>query len=266
MKAVVITGSTRGIGCGLATSFLTLGCGVAVSSRSPENVEKTAAKLSARHGSDRVFSCCCDVTRYEQVEALWEAAQAHFGKVDIWINNAGLGHPQMDFWEHPPEEIRAVVETNLVGAMYGTRVALKGMLEQGHGAIYNVEGLGSDGRKVKGLGLYGSTKSGLAYFTDALIEEMKGTPVLVGALRPGMVTTRLLMGQYEERPEEWERAKGIVTILADRVETVTPWLAERVLENERHGVRITWLSRGRVLRRLLTAPFCRRELFENGRA
>ena len=260
MKTIVITGSTRGIGYGLADSFLALGCKVTISGRSAAKVEQATMALSSKHNPDRVLGALCDVTHFEQVQALWDAAQAHFGKVDIWINNAGLGHSQTDFWEHAPAEIKTVVETNLVGAMYGARVALRGMLEQGYGAIYNMEGLGSDGRRVRGLTLYGSTKCGLGYLTDALVEETKGTAVLVGALRPGMVMTRLVTQQYQGRPEDWERDKGIFNILADRVETVTPWLAQRVLENNKHGVRIKWLGRGKTIGRFLCAPFRKRDL------
>jgi DICT domain-containing protein len=85
----------------------------------------------------------------------------------------------------------------------------------------------------------------------------------VGALRPGMVLTDLVTGQYEGRPEEeWQDAKRIFNILADRVETVTPWLAQKVLANQRSGVRITWLTRRKVMGRFLAAPFHKRDLFE----
>jgi NAD(P)-dependent dehydrogenase (short-subunit alcohol dehydrogenase family) len=261
MKTVVITGSTRGIGHGLANSFLALGCQVVISGRTPTSVEPAVAALSENFQSDRIFGYACNVTQFAQVQQLWDATQAHFGQIDIWINNAGLANPQLDFWEHPPERIRAVVETNITGAMYGAKVALSGMLAQEFGAFYNMEGLGSDGRKVEGLTLYGSTKYGLSYLTDALVEETKDTPVLVGALRPGMVVTDLLTGQYEDRPEDWEKAKRIFNILADRVETVTPWLAQKVLENNETGVRISWLTRRKALWRFLTAPFSKRDLF-----
>ena len=90
MKTVVITGSTRGIGYGLADSFLALNCAVTISSRTPENVEKAVAELAAKHEAERVFGRPCDVTDFEPVQALWDAAQAHFGKIDIWINNQGV--------------------------------------------------------------------------------------------------------------------------------------------------------------------------------
>ena len=262
MKTVVITGSTRGIGYGLADSFLALGCAVTISGRTPEGVKKVVAELSDKHEADRVFGHPCDVRDFEQVQVLWDAAKAHFGKIDIWINNAGLGHAQMDFWELSAEQIRTVVNTNLIGAMYGSKVALRGMLDQGFGGLYNMEGAGSDGSKVHGLALYGSTKCGLRYLDESLARETRGTAVLVGALRPGMVVTDFLTKQFEDRPEEWERAKRIFNILADQVETVTPWLARQVLNNGRNGVRISWGSRWRIMGRFLTAPFCRRNLFE----
>jgi NAD(P)-dependent dehydrogenase (short-subunit alcohol dehydrogenase family) len=262
MKTIVITGSTRGIGYGLADAFLNLDCAVTLSGRTQDGVEQAFEGLAAKHGAERLLGHPCDVTDLEQVQALWDAAKSHWGQIDIWINNAGVAHPQMDFIDLPPERIQAVVETNIVGAMYGAKVALRGMLEQGFGALYNMEGLGSGGRRVEGLTLYGTTKHSLRYLTDALAQEIEGTPIQVGALRPGMVVTDMLTRQFEDQPEEWERAKRVFNILADRVETVTPWLAQKALSNDKNGVRITWLSRLKVLGRFLTAPVRRRDLFE----
>jgi hypothetical protein len=76
-----------------------------------------------------------------------------------------------------------------------------------------------------------------------------------------MVVTDLLTNQYEDRPQDWEQAKRIFNILADRVETVTPWLAQRLLENNRTGARISWLTRRKIMWRFLTAPFSERDLF-----
>ena len=262
MKTVVITGSTRGIGYGLADAFLDRDCAVVVNGRTGQAVGNAVAKLAAKHqAADRVFGHPCDVSDFGQVQSLWDAAKTHFGQVDIWINNAGLGHPQMNFWELTSEQIQAVVCANVLGAMYGSKVALCGMLVQGLGALYNLEGLGSDGRKVQGLSLYGTTKSGLRYLDESLANEVRGTGVLVGVLRPGMVITDLMTKQFEGRPEDWERAKRIFNILADRVETVAPWLAQRVLANDKNGACISWQSTLKVLGRFLAAPFRKRDLF-----
>jgi short-subunit dehydrogenase len=168
----------------------------------------------------------------------------------------------MDFWELSAEQIQAVVSTNLIGAMYGSKVALRGMFDQGFGGLYNMEGLGSGSHRVEGLTLYGSTKCGLRYLDESLARETRGTAVLAGALRPGMVVTDFLTRRFEDRPEEWERAKRIFNVLADRVETVTPWLARKVLANDRTGVCISWQSTVKLMGRFIAAPFRKRDLFE----
>ena len=136
------------------------------------------------------------------------------------------------------------------------------MLEQGFGSIYNMEGLGSSGPIIRGLALYGTSKSALSYLTKSMAKETQGTPILVGGLRPGMVATKLIAEQYEGHPEEWERSKRIFNILSDHVETVTPWLARKVLNNNKNGVNIVWLTRFKVLKRFLTAPFHKRKIFD----
>jgi NAD(P)-dependent dehydrogenase (short-subunit alcohol dehydrogenase family) len=263
MKVIVITGSTRGIGYSLADSFLALGCAVMVSGRRPEDVERVVAELSDKHASEQVFGQPCDVTEFSQVKALWGAGKAHFGRIDIWINNAGVSRPRAKFWENSAEDLTSVAETNLLGTMFGCKVAIAGMVEQGFGSVYNMEGLGSDGRHVEGLAVYGTTKYALRYLSEALVIETKGTPVKVGTLSPGMVITDLLVGQNKNRSaEEWEQTKRLFNILADRPETVTPWLARQILQNERSGARIQWLTKRRALWRVLAARFRRRVVVE----
>ena len=261
MKTIVVTGSTRGIGYGLSDAFLERGCNVTVSGRSQEAVDRAVAELGAKHGAEQLFGFPCNVTVFDQVQALWDAAIEHWGRVDIWISNAGIAHAQMPLWEQNHAEIAAIVETNILGSMYGAQVAMRGMLEQGSGSIYNMEGLGSGGRRVEGLTAYGTTKAAMTYLTDAMVDEAQGTPVLVGAIQPGMVTTDMITQQYKDHPEDWEEAKRIFNILADRPETVTPWIADRVLENTKNGARIKWLTRGKILGRFLTARFSNRDLF-----
>ncbi len=264
MKTVVITGSTRGIGFGLADAFLELDCQVVVSGRAQASVEKAIADLSARNpgaGSARIAGYPCDVTRFDQVQALWDAARARFGAIDIWINNAGISNRVKNYWDLDPEEVRGVVETNILGSMYGTTVALRGMLAQGHGALYNLEGLGSrDGRKVKGLSVYGTTKAALRYFTEAVALDTAGTPVIAGVILPGMVITDMITSQYVDRPQEWQQFRRILNIIADRVETVAPWIARQVLANTRNGARIQWITGTKLMARFLTAPFHKRHV------
>jgi NAD(P)-dependent dehydrogenase (short-subunit alcohol dehydrogenase family) len=261
MKTIVITGSTRGLGRGLAEAFLELGCAVVLNGRRQEDVDEIVKTLALTHAASCISGIACDVRKYEQAQSLWQAARQRFETIDIWINNAGVSHSLDEFWKLDPQVVEAVVETNLTGVMYGSLVALNGMLEQGFGAIYNMEGLGSrNGRKIPGLSLYGSSKAAVGYFTQALALETASTPVLVGALSPGMVLTDMLSGRTGRDPQAAIRAERVFHILADPVETVAPWLANRILQNQRNGIRISWLTPRKVLTRFLTAPFYQRHV------
>ena len=263
-KHIVITGSTRGIGYGLAEAFLSLGCSVTISGRGEEAVQKTVADLKSRHEAEHIFGLACDVTIPDQVQALWDRASEYFGKVDIWINNAGTSGEQGLAWELPVDQAQEPITTNTLGTVYGAQVAMRGMLLQGFGAIYNMEGMGSDGRKHAGLTLYGTSKYAIHYFTESLALEARGKSIQVGSLRPGMVITDMIIGRYENRPEEWERAKKIFNIIADKVENVAPWLARRMLANQKNGAMLAYSSSWKLLWRFMSSPFIRRDLFTDG--
>lgn len=262
MERIVITGSTRGIGRGLTEAFLKKGCAVTISGRSQKSVDDAVSQLAEEHGHERLMGQCCDVTELSQVEALWEAAGRRFGGVDIWINNAGIGHGLQPMWELSPEVVQAVIETNVLGTANGVRVAMRGMMEQGYGQIFNMEGFGSNGRTREGMSIYGTSKAAIHFLDQSLIEESEDTPVLVGSISPGMVMTDLILDRFEEDPQALERARRIFNILADRVEDVAPFIVDRVLENEKHGAMIVWLTRWRMIWRFLSAPFRERDVFQ----
>lgn len=257
MKSIVITGSTRGIGYGLAEAFLDQGCAVTVSGRSEESTREASEKLARRFGRDRVLGLVCDVRDPIQVQRLWEASRQVHSKVDIWVNNAGSANPLGMLWQQPEETMKSIVSTNLLGTIYGAKVALNGMFSQGYGALYNMLGMGSSGRQQKGLLLYGTTKAAAYYFSDGLAKEVQGTAVLVGSLSPGMVLTDMMTASRQSDPQTWERLKPVLNLLGERVETVAPWLARHMLENKKNGVEIRWLTTGRMLWRVLTYPFNR---------
>ncbi|MFN8373352.1 MAG: SDR family oxidoreductase [Anaerolineae bacterium] len=262
MKTVVITGSTRGIGYGLANAFLALGCNVVVSGRAQESVDQAVSRLSAQHPGERLLGQPCDVTGYEQLQQLWQASVARFGRVDIWINNAGVSNPMMPLWEQTSQKLHDVVNINLLGMMFASKVAISGMLKQGGGHLYNMEGAGSNGRIHVGLTPYGISKYGARYLNKALLLETKGTPVKVSSLSPGMVITDLLMEGYAGKDNDKAQAARIFNILGDKVETVTPYLAQKVLANDQTGARIAWLTPMKIMWRFATANLIKRNVFD----
>jgi NAD(P)-dependent dehydrogenase (short-subunit alcohol dehydrogenase family) len=260
MANIVVTGSTRGIGLGLVKEFRRLGHSVVVSSRGQAAVDGAVAEVRAVPGAGAVIGQACDVSRREQVQALWDAAAGALGGVDIWINNAGLGGPKLPLTELTHADIEPVIATNLWGMIWGTQVPLIGMTRQGSGRIFNFEGFGSDGMTAPGLTIYGATKAALTYFTRSMNKEIKDLPVLLGTISPGIVVTDLLKETRDRDPAAWARTKKLYNILGDRVETVAPWLAAEVLKADKPGAAIKWLTTPKAAWRFLTAGIAKRRI------
>lgn len=261
MKTVVITGSTRGIGRGLAEAFLARECKVVVSGRSADAVAELVAELEAQHPG-RVAGAACDITQAQQIQGLWQAAADKFGKVDVWINNAGISLPRGPLHEADPAGIEAIVATNLTGVLLANRIVIAQMAQQGGGQVWNMEGFGSNGATQPGIAAYGATKRAINYLNKALQKELKDSPVQVCTLSPGIVVTDLLVGDYDTSSEAWAKSKKIFNILGDTVETVTPWLAEQVLASNKPGAKVAWLTTPKAFVRFMTAGFNKRDLFE----
>ncbi len=137
MSSVVITGSSKGIGLGLAREFADRGHEVMITGSNQSSVDEALGKLE---GLDQVKGIACDVTDAGQVQALWDAAAAAFGKVDIWINNAGLARTVWSVTDTPDDQIAQMITSNLLGTTYGSKVAIRGMQAQGHGKLLNMLG------------------------------------------------------------------------------------------------------------------------------
>lgn len=257
-KVVVVTGSTRGIGHGLAKAFLDRGCSVVVSGRTQAAVDDAVDVMAA---PERTLGIAADVTHEQDQQALWDAAVERFGRVDVWIANAGISVRRGPLDEVPADELRALVETNLLGVLHSARVALRGMVPAGRGQLWLMEGFGSGNERAAGMASYGATKRATSYLVKALQKEAKGTGVQVNALSPGIVLTDLLLRDYDGRPDELEKAMKIFRILGDRVETVTPWLADKVLATDRGGARVAWLTKPKAFGRFATAGITKRDPF-----
>ncbi|NND35514.1 MAG: SDR family oxidoreductase [Gammaproteobacteria bacterium] len=258
---IVITGSTKGIGYGMARAFLKRGHDVMISSRSPEAVASGVENLRAEFPARSIAGLPCDVANYGDVERLWVGALDSLGSVDIWVNNAGRDGLKMPFFALPVDDYMLTIQTNVVGLLNCNRVVVPGMYKQGGGAIFNMEGFGSNGQTRPTVGVYGMTKYALRYFTKAISQELAKTPVRMGYLSPGIVVTDMLVPPPDQRGERWEQTKKILNILADTVETVTPFLVEGMLKSTQNGDAVRWLTPGKVRWRFFASLFRKRDIF-----
>jgi len=256
MKNVVITGSTRGIGFCMAKEFLRVGCNVTISGRGEVLAEAVQAELLPFKG--KYIYVRCNVQEKASLQNLWNVSVKQWGEVDIWINNAGQNTPHVFSWETGETYTENVIKTNITGMIYGSQVAAAGMLKQGHGAIYSMEGLGSNNMiQIKTI-LYGTTKHALRYFMRGLAKELEGTGVIAGRLSPGMMLTDFITKTPDGDPSEVisdEKFRNLFNILADKPETVAKFFIPKILSNTQNNVLIAWLTNRKAAWRFMTAPF-----------
>lgn len=254
IKTVVITGSTRGIGFGLASEFLKRGHQVILNGRTESTLKKALGDLHQLEGE--VTGLAGDVTEEKTFENLIERAVSVFGKIDIWINNAGIPQTQNFFHKLESSEIERLVSVNITSLMLGTRAVLDFFIGQGYGKVFNMEGFGSDGRMMDKLSLYGTSKRAVNYFTKSVSKEIKDEKIMVGILSPGMVRTDFLSGASSTgSAEEQKRNKKVFDILAEDVEVVTAFLTSRMLASHKKYDRIEFLTKRRLIPKIIKLMF-----------
>lgn len=247
---VVITGGSKGIGAAITKEFLNLGHNLVICARDTSNLKAT----------ENFNFMDCDVTFPKDVENFVNFAFEKLGTVDIWLNNAGVsGTKAKSFEEASDDELKNVIEINLLGSMYCCKYVLIKMKKQNYGHICNMEGFGSRGEK-RGERLidYGTSKYGLTYLTDSLIQSTKNTNIGIHKISPGMAVTDLLMKGSIGNPS----VTNILNILADEPKVIASYLVPEMVKLEGTGKRIAFLTPLGVVWRFLTF-FLRKNRFFN---
>jgi len=264
MKTVVITGSGRGFGFEMAKLFKH--ANVVLNDVNAQRLEEAKRELEAVLGQGKVYACAGNVASYENMQKLAQYAREQCGQIDIWINNAGVNQPMKPVWELTEREISLLVDVDLKGAVIGSKAAMEVMAAQGFGAIYNMEGYGSNDAMMLGLNMYGTTKRAVTHFTQALAKESeeRKTGVLVGRLSPGIMITDFTVkalgdGEAIDLPE---KTKKVYNILGDYPEVVAEFLVGKILANTKNNAHIEWLTGGKAAWRFMTAGFNKRDFFK----
>ncbi len=190
-KIIIITGAGRGVGRATAELFAREGARVVLFSRTRVHLDEAATSISSAGG--RCLAIAGDVSREEDVQALFHIVQEAYGRVDILVNCAGLVAVR-PFAEMDTATWDSVLGVNLRGTFLCCRAAFRLMIEQKQGVIVNISSLsGVKGvEKFPGLSAYNVSKSGVASLTEILAVEGKPHNIRVCAVSPGAVDTEML--------------------------------------------------------------------------
>jgi NADP-dependent 3-hydroxy acid dehydrogenase YdfG len=190
-RVLVITGASRGIGAATARRAAEAGYQVVLGARSEEKLAELAEELG---GDDWALWQRCDVTSWDDQQALVQLALQGFGRMDAFFANAGFG-AKRGFLEETPEQWRSMIDTNVYGAALSIRAALGHFREQGRGHMLLTSSVA--GRRTLPGSLYSATKWAVTAMGYALRSEVADTDIKVTLIEPGMVDTPF----FEQRPQ-----------------------------------------------------------------
>lgn len=208
-KVVVVTGSTRGYGYAIAESFLEAGSLVAITGRSQKAVDSALTSLQTK---GRVSGFVMDVREEEQIYKLVDDVIKEFGRIDIWVNNAGYSNAAGMMLDMDPQDALDMFLSNDLGLLRCTQAIMHYMLPRKQGLLINIYGNGSFLRPASPTGLYGATKAWVTSFTRSLAKELQGSGVQILGFSPGMMTTDMLTSPVVigERGKEMLKNFGFV--------------------------------------------------------
>ncbi len=239
-KVVLVTGASAGIGAAVARELARRGYDLSLTARRADRLESLAAGLRPLGVDALVIPA--DLDDPAAPGRVVDATVAHFGRLDVLINNAGFGLPTL-FADADPDAIRRQLEVNFVAPLMLARRALPHLIER-RGTIINV-GSAITSVANSGLGAYGATKAGLAYWNDALRRELRHKGVKVCLVEPGPVKTEFFDALSALAPSGGE--------YNPMLDAPRPWMSARVEDVARRVVRLIERPRRRlsVLRRVV---------------
>lgn len=199
-KVALVTGSTSGIGLGIATAFAEQGADIVLNGfGDAAEIEKLRAELAAKHGVKVIYDGA-DLSKGAAVRELVESTVSQLGRIDILVNNAGIQHTAL-IEDFPAEKWDAILALNLSAVFHGTAAALPHMKKQGSGRIINIasaHGLVASASKSA----YVAAKHGVVGFTKVTALETAGQGITANAICPGWVRTPLVEKQITALAEK----------------------------------------------------------------
>jgi NAD(P)-dependent dehydrogenase (short-subunit alcohol dehydrogenase family) len=191
-KIVLVTGASRGIGKDIALAFAREGASLVLAARSAEGLQRVEQEIGEM--GCEALSIPTDVSSQASVNSLVAEAQNHFGRIDVLVNNAGIGRVGSIDSEAFEEDLQQTLQASLFGMIHVTRRVLPIFRQQGSGTIVNMSSV--VGRKAfPRFGAYAIAMHGVSAFSDSLRQECAGTNIQVSVIHPALTATDLLRGR-----------------------------------------------------------------------
>lgn len=185
-RTALVTGGGRGIGAAIAIKLAGLGATTIVCGRTLARLQHTAGQIRSAGGQSEVMAC--DVADWNSVAALAERVQKTFGRLNILVNNAGIGSFGGPLHTMPPEKWDPILNTNLRGVFYAIRAFAPMMISGGGGDIINISSIAGKNALPNGAA-YSASKWGLNGLTYSVAEELRGHNIRVSVICPGSTHT-----------------------------------------------------------------------------
>ncbi len=212
-EVAVVTGAGRGIGEGIAKVLAGAGARVVVAARRTSEIERVAEEINSAGGT--AVPLTTDVTDPQAVRALAQAGIREWGKLNIWVNNAGGSPLQVPLTELPVDEWHATMALNLTAVWEGT-CAAAAVMEDG-GRVINISSIAAD-MVVPGSGHYSAAKAGVNALTRTFAHEL-GPRVRVNCIMPGAVPTEIMMKAMQLKDEDLPGFEKMIRLPAGRLGT-----------------------------------------------
>lgn len=213
-KVILITGGSQGFGKSLAKALKNEGANVIISSHEKESLELTANELSTD-------SFIANVTSIEDIKKLSEYAVQKYGKIDIWINNAGIQIAPSLIEEVNIEKLHYLFDVNFFGYFYGCQVALTQMKKQNNGIIININSTaGLDGKPK--ISAYSSSKFAIKGLTESIRKEVKDLNIQVYGIFPGGMQTDIYKEKYPNDIKEYMEVDKVVEKVINNLKLDNP--------------------------------------------
>jgi 3-hydroxy acid dehydrogenase / malonic semialdehyde reductase len=242
-KTVLVTGASSGIGAATALEFARLGARLLVCARRVERLREMEPSL-LEAGAAEVFSFQLDVRDRDEVEGTLNTLPDAWGEIDVLVNNAGLSRGLTKLWQDDVENWEEMIDTNVKGLLYVTRVVVPKMVARGSGHVINLGSVAGHMTYANGA-VYCATKAAEKSISQGLKLDLMGTAVRVTSVDAGMVESEFSVVRFRGDDERAAKVyQNITPLQPEDVADAIVWAATRPPHVNIHDILMTTIDQG----------------------